>query len=132
MLSLIYAFNLAMRSYISSQHVRVQASVEMAVPPAMVAGELSADTSEGETSGEDLVLRRRLCVIYSDIDDAMRHKTARAYGYATHIKPQGYTSRPPLLTTNKVFYCGAPRCHLVHSGVMLVYCGAPRCNVGVL
>ena len=36
----------------------------------------------------------------------MRHKTARAYmyGYATHIKPQGYTSRPPLLTTNKVFY----------------------------
>ena len=37
--------------------------------------------------------------------DAMRHKTARAYmyGYATHIKPQGYTSRPPLLTTNKVF-----------------------------
>ena len=37
---------------------------------------------------------------------AMRHKTARAYmyGYATHIKPQGYTSRPPLLTTNKVFF----------------------------
>ena len=35
--------------------------------------------------------------------DAMRHKTARAYGYATHIKPQGFTSRPPLLTTNKVF-----------------------------
>ena len=35
--------------------------------------------------------------------DAMRHKTARAYmyGYATHSKPQGYTSRPPLLTTNK-------------------------------
>jgi hypothetical protein len=35
----------------------------------------------------------------------MRHKTARAYmyGYATHIKPQGYTSRSPLLTTNKVF-----------------------------
>ena len=35
----------------------------------------------------------------------MRHKTAHAYmyGYATHIKPQGYTSRPPLLTTNKVF-----------------------------
>jgi len=34
----------------------------------------------------------------------MRHKTAHAYmyGYATHIKPQGYTSRPPLLTTNKV------------------------------
>ena len=36
------------------------ASVEMAVPPAMVAGELSVDkfyscscTSEGETSGED-------------------------------------------------------------------------------
>ena len=24
------------------------------------------------------------------------------YGYATHIKPQGFTSRPPLLTTNKV------------------------------
>jgi hypothetical protein len=37
--------------------------------------------------------------------DAMRHKTAHAYmyGYATHSKPQGYTSRPPLLTTNKVF-----------------------------
>jgi len=32
----------------------------------------------------------------------MRHKIARAYGYATHIKPQGFTSRPPLLTTNKV------------------------------
>ena len=25
------------------------------------------------------------------------------YGYATHIKPQGFISRPPLLTTNKVF-----------------------------
>ena len=36
--------------------------------------------------------------------DAMRHKTARAYGYATHIKPQDFTSRPPLLTTNKVFF----------------------------
>ena len=36
----------------------------------------------------------------------MRHKTARAYmyGYTTHSKPQGYTSRPPLLTTNKVVY----------------------------
>jgi len=32
----------------------------------------------------------------------MRHKIARAYGYATHIKPQGFNSRPPLLTTNKV------------------------------
>ena len=30
------------------------ASVEMAVPPPMVAGELSVNTSEGETSGEDL------------------------------------------------------------------------------
>jgi len=29
------------------------ASVEMAVPPAMVAGEMSVGTSEGETSGED-------------------------------------------------------------------------------
>ena len=29
--------------------------------------------------------------------------TARAYGYATHIKPQGFTSRPPLLTTNNYF-----------------------------
>ena len=29
------------------------ASVEMAVPPTMVAGELSVETSEGETSGED-------------------------------------------------------------------------------
>jgi len=29
------------------------ASVEMAVPPAMVAGEMSIETSEGETSGED-------------------------------------------------------------------------------
>ena len=24
------------------------------------------------------------------------------YGYATHTKPQGFISRPPLLTTNKV------------------------------
>ena len=35
--------------------------------------------------------------------DAMGHKIARAYGYATHTKPQGFISRPPLLTTNKVF-----------------------------
>ena len=39
--------------------------------------------------------------------DAMGHKIARvyAYGYATHTKPQGFTSRPPFLTmrTNKVF-----------------------------
>ena len=35
------------------------ASVEMAVPPTMVAGELSVEISEGETSGEDF-LRRRL------------------------------------------------------------------------
>ena len=33
----------------------------------------------------------------------MGHKIARAYGYATHVKPQGFISRPPLLTTNKVF-----------------------------
>jgi len=29
------------------------ASVEMAVPPTMVAGELSVEVSEGETSGDD-------------------------------------------------------------------------------
>ena len=29
------------------------ASVEMAVPPTMVAGELSVEISEGETSGDD-------------------------------------------------------------------------------
>jgi len=40
------------------------ASVEMAVPRAMVAGELSVDTSEGETSGEDFCDGD-----YSDIDD---------------------------------------------------------------
>ena len=28
-------------------------SVEMAVPPTLVAGELSAEISEGETSGDD-------------------------------------------------------------------------------
>jgi len=39
------------------------ASVEMAVPPAMVAGELSVDTSERKTSGEDLCDGD-----YSDID----------------------------------------------------------------
>jgi hypothetical protein len=33
----------------------------------------------------------------------MKRKGRSGYGYATHIKPQGYTSRPPLLTTNKVF-----------------------------
>jgi len=41
-------------------------SVEMAVPPAMVAGEMSIETmrSEGETSGEDYRGGD-----YSDIDD---------------------------------------------------------------
>ena len=34
----------------------------------------------------------------------MGHKTASAYGYATHTytKPQGFIIRPPLLTTNTV------------------------------
>ena len=40
------------------------ASVEMAVPPAMVAGEMSVETSEGETSGEDFRDGD-----YSDIND---------------------------------------------------------------
>jgi hypothetical protein len=40
------------------------ASVEMAVPPPMVAGELSVDTSEGETSGEDFLCDGD----FSDID----------------------------------------------------------------
>ena len=31
------------------------ASVEMAVPPTMVAGELNAEISEGETSGDDFI-----------------------------------------------------------------------------
>ena len=31
------------------------ASVEMAVPPTMVAGELSVEISEGETSGDDFI-----------------------------------------------------------------------------
>ena len=35
--------------------------------------------------------------------DAMGHKIARAYGYATHIKPQGFIIRPPLQTTNNIF-----------------------------
>ena len=43
------------------------ASVEMAVPPAMVAGEMSVETSEGETSGEDYRVTRD--GDYSDIDD---------------------------------------------------------------
>ena len=34
--------------------------------------------------------------------EATGHKTASAYGYATHTKPQGFIIRPPLLTTNKV------------------------------
>ena len=56
-----------------------------------------ADGSRGPRGGERRATRRAT--------DAMRHKTARAYmyGYATHSKPQGYTSRPPLLTTKKVF-----------------------------
>ena len=33
--------------------------------------------------------------------EAMGHKTASAYGYATHAKPQGFIIRPPLLNTNK-------------------------------
>ena len=40
------------------------ASVEMAVPPTMVAGEQSVAISEGETSGEDYCDGD-----YSDIDD---------------------------------------------------------------
>ena len=36
--------------------------------------------------------------------DAMGQKIARAYGYATHTKAQGFISRPPLLTTNKDFF----------------------------
>ena len=40
------------------------ANVEMAVPPAMVAGEMSVETSEGETSGEDFRDGD-----YSDIND---------------------------------------------------------------
>ena len=40
------------------------ASVEMAVPPTMVAGELSVEISEGETSGEDFRDGD-----HSDIDD---------------------------------------------------------------
>ena len=40
------------------------ASVEMAVPPTMVAGELSVESSEGETSGEDFRDGD-----HSDIDD---------------------------------------------------------------
>ena len=41
------------------------ASVEMAVPPTMVAGELSVEISEGETSGDD----------FSDGDDKLRTST---------------------------------------------------------
>ena len=33
----------------------------------------------------------------------MGHKTASAYGYATHTNPQGFIIRPPLLTTSTVF-----------------------------
>ena len=55
------------------------ASVEMAVPPAMVAGELSVETthkiSEGETSGEDLCDGD-----YSDIDDLPSVSIRRAHG----------------------------------------------------
>jgi hypothetical protein len=40
------------------------ASVEMAVPPTMVAGELSATISEGETSGGDFSDCN-----FTDIDD---------------------------------------------------------------
>ena len=42
------------------------ARVEMAVPPTMVAGKLSVEISEGETSGEDYAYRDG---DYSDIDD---------------------------------------------------------------
>ena len=49
-----------------SVHVgaKAVASVEMAVPPTMVAGEQSVAISEGETSGEDYCGGD-----YSDIDD---------------------------------------------------------------
>jgi hypothetical protein len=46
------------------------ASVEMAVPPTMVAGELNAEISEGATSGED----------FSD-GDYMRYAYEYAYGH---------------------------------------------------
>jgi hypothetical protein len=42
-----------MRAVAVSLGVKAVASVEMAVPPTMVAGELSVEISEGETSGDD-------------------------------------------------------------------------------
>ena len=39
------------------------------------------------------------------INRSLTGRPASAHGYATqHTKPQGFIIRPPLLTTNKVFY----------------------------
>ena len=51
-------------TYMRAVGAKAVASVEMAVPPTMVAGELSVESSEGETSGEDYRDGD-----YSDIDD---------------------------------------------------------------
>jgi hypothetical protein len=45
----------------------------------------------------------------NEAQDSARVHVCKNYGCATHIKPQGYTSRPPLLTTNKVLCRGAER-----------------------
>ena len=34
--------------------------------------------------------------------EATGHKTASAYGYAIHTKPQGFIIRPPLLTDDNM------------------------------
>ena len=56
--------------------------------------------------------------------EATGHKTARAYGYATHIKPQGFIIRPPHLTTNTVFGCEF--LYAYHSPPFRIRCSAAR------
>ena len=56
---------------------------------------MAAEARDERRGGERRVARRAT--------DAMGHKAASAYGYATHTNPQGFIIRPPLLTTNKAF-----------------------------
>ena len=66
---------------------------EVETPAIRIAAEAGRETRRGAESDEE-----------SDGCDGAQNKIS-ARGYATHklTKPQGFISRPPLLTTNKVF-----------------------------
>jgi hypothetical protein len=63
------------------------ASVEMAVPPTMVAGELNAEISEGETSGEDFSDGD-----YTDIPDIDEYALKFTTDYPYRVVPNQETT----------------------------------------